>query len=175
VWTRTSRDDCYPSAALPKRLAANSQRGGDRTAPISSQLPAGPVVRRVGLDPSLRRDVLCRVDSNWGDVDGDQLSTDIARARKEAGTLKGTVVGTVMTHSGSQVVLPGKRERVMRADGGRIVTSSPCRGQTAEQLGGRASGHFSSLDKSTTGVRYGQRCRLLGVMKGPGAHWLNLL
>jgi len=82
--------------------------------------------------------------------DGDQLLFVIARQRQLSGTLKGGVVGTLMTNLGLQQALAQRQIAFQRAAvGDRYVLEKLH--ELGWQLGGENSGHIICLDKHTTG------------------------
>jgi len=95
-------------------------------------------------------DRLVMVDDQGNLYDGDQLMYIIARQRYAQGTLKGGVIGTLMTnlafeHAMQQLGIPFERARV----GDRYVME--LLQQKGWQLGGENSGHIICLDRHTTG------------------------
>jgi phosphoglucosamine mutase len=90
------------------------------------------------------------VDHKGGIVDGDELLYIIAMARKAEGTLKGPVVGTLMSNLGLEQALQREGVAFCRAAvGDRYVLA-----MMEEQggvLGGENSGHIVCLDRATTG------------------------
>jgi phosphoglucosamine mutase len=95
-------------------------------------------------------DRLIMADGSGKLYDGDQLLYIIARQRKSAGTLKGGVVGTLMTnlafeHAMARMGIPFARAKV----GDRYVMEQLQ--QKGWQLGGENSGHIIALDKHSTG------------------------
>ncbi len=95
-------------------------------------------------------DRVVMVDSEGRIFDGDQLLYIIANQRKHNGTLKGGVVGTVMTnlaveHAFSRAGIPFERAKV----GDRYVLELLQR--NGWQVGGEGSGHILCLDRHSTG------------------------
>ncbi|MDP2760386.1 MAG: phosphoglucosamine mutase [Sideroxyarcus sp.] len=95
-------------------------------------------------------DRLVMVDADGTLYDGDQLLYIIARQRHAEGTLKGGVVGTLMTnlafeHAMQHLGIPFARAKV----GDRYVME--LLQQHGWQLGGENSGHIICLDKHSTG------------------------
>src|SRR5882724_9196269 len=74
----------------------------------------------------------------------------IGCARKEAGTLRGPVVGTVMSNLGLEVAFRESGIEFMRAPVGDRYVLAMLR-DTGGMLGGETSGHILCLDKTTTG------------------------
>jgi phosphoglucosamine mutase len=100
-------------------------------------------------------------------VDGDQLLYVIARARKQAGTLRGPVVGTVMSNLGLEVALRESGIEFQRAAVGDRYVLGLMR-ETGGILGGETSGHILCLDKTTTGDGLVSALQVLAVMKQSG-------
>lgn len=95
-------------------------------------------------------DRVVMVDADGGLYDGDQLLYIIARHRKAQGSLRGGVVGTMMTnlafeHAMRRMDIPFARAKV----GDRYVLE--LLQQNGWQLGGENSGHIICLDRHTTG------------------------
>ena len=95
-------------------------------------------------------DRLIMVDENGHVYDGDQLLYVIARHRHAAGTLKGGVVGTLMTNLALENAFKAMGVPFERAAvGDRYVLELLL--AKGWQLGGEGSGHIVCLDKHTTG------------------------
>jgi len=96
-------------------------------------------------------DRLIMVDHQGEVVDGDELIFIIAKAKQEAGELKGNmVVGTLMTNLGMEVALKKLGVNLLRANvGDRYVMEVLVKHNAV--LGGEGSGHIICLDKTTTG------------------------
>lgn len=95
-------------------------------------------------------DRVIMVDGKGEVVDGDELLYIIARSRLSSDTLKGAVVGTVMSNLGLEHALGElgvdfRRSRV----GDRYVLDTLM--QNGWLLGGETSGHIICLDRTTTG------------------------
>lgn len=95
-------------------------------------------------------DRVMMVDQKGNAVDGDELLFLIARHQKQAGLLKGGVVGTLMTNLGLELALaeldiPLKRAKV----GDRYVMEELYNNDW--MLGGENSGHLVCRDVTTTG------------------------
>lgn len=95
-------------------------------------------------------DRVALVDDQGDLIDGDQIVYAIAMARKKAGTLKGPVVGTVMSNLGLEKAMRNEGIEFIRSPvGDRHVLAA-----LAEHdgiVGGETSGHILCLDKTTTG------------------------
>jgi phosphoglucosamine mutase len=145
----------------------NINDGCGSTAPDLLQLTVPGVRAHVGLALDGDGDRLVMVDHLGRIVDGDQLLYVIARARKEAGILKGPVVGTVMSNLGLEVALREKGIEFMRAPVGDRYVLAMLR-DSGGTLGGETSGHILCLDKTTTGDALVSGLQVLGVMKKTG-------
>src|SRR5580698_4107365 len=144
----------------------NINDGCGSTAPDLLQLTVPGVRANVGLALDGDGDRLVMVDHLGRLVDGDQLLYIIARAHKQAGTLRGPVVGTVMSNLGLEVALRESRIEFQRAAGDRYVLGMLR--DTGGILGGETSGHILCLDKTTTGDGLVSALQVLAVMKKTG-------
>jgi phosphoglucosamine mutase len=145
----------------------NINDGCGSTAPDLLQLTVPGVRAHVGLALDGDGDRLVMVDHLGRIVDGDQLLYVIARARKEAGILKGPVVGTVMTNLGLEVAFREAGIEFMRAPVGDRYVLAMLR-DSGGTLGGETSGHILCLDKTTTGDGLVSGLQVLSVMKKTG-------
>jgi phosphoglucosamine mutase len=145
----------------------NINDGCGSTAPDLLQLTVPGVRANVGLALDGDGDRLVMVDHLGRLVDGDQLLYIIARAHKQAGTLRGPVVGTVMSNLGLEVALRENRIDFQRAAVGDRYVLSMLR-DTGGILGGETSGHILCLDKTTTGDGLVSALQVLEVMKKTG-------
>ena len=112
-------------------------------------------------------DRLIMVDHRGEIVDGDEILYVLAKAKHVDGTLKGGVVGTLMTnlaleHAFGEMEIPFARAAV----GDRYVMEL-LRAQGWE-LGGENSGHIICLDRVTTGDAIVAALAVLAVMKFSG-------
>jgi phosphoglucosamine mutase len=145
----------------------NINDGCGSTAPDLLQLTVPGVRANVGLALDGDGDRLVMVDHLGRIVDGDQLLYVLARALHEAGTLRGPVVGTVMSNLGLELGLrAGGIEFRRAAVGDRYVLSLLRESQGI--LGGETSGHIICLDKTTTGDGLVSALQVLAVMKQTG-------
>jgi phosphoglucosamine mutase len=95
-------------------------------------------------------DRLIMVDHKGEVVDGDELIYIIAKSKLEAGELKGSVVGTLMSNLGMENALKKLGLNLLRANvGDRHVMEMLKKHKLI--LGGEGSGHIICLDKTTTG------------------------
>jgi phosphoglucosamine mutase len=95
-------------------------------------------------------DRLMMVDADGTVLDGDQLLYIVAADRLEQGTLRGGVVGTVMSNLGLEEALAAREVPFERAKvGDRYVLERLH--ERGWRLGGESSGHLICLDRTTTG------------------------
>ncbi len=100
-------------------------------------------------------------------VDGDELLYIIARARQAEGTLTGGVVGTVMTNFGLEMAFADLGIPFIRtAVGDRHIHRALI--ENGWMLGGEASGHLLSLDRTSTGDGIVSALQVLEVMVRSG-------
>ena len=145
----------------------NINDGCGSTAPALLQLTVPGVRAQVGFALDGDGDRVVMVDELGRCVDGDQLLYILARARRDAGTLKGPVVGTVMSNLGLEQALAGLGIAFRRAQvGDRYVLATLL--EVGGTLGGETSGHILCLDKTTTGDGMVSALQVLAVMKSTG-------
>ena len=95
-------------------------------------------------------DRLVMVDHKGEIVDGDELIYIIARSRLDSGSLRGPVVGTLMSNLGMEHALTALNVGFMRASvGDRFVMELMLKHESF--LGGEGSGHIICRDRTTTG------------------------
>jgi len=127
-----------------------------------------PAVRAdVGIALDGDGDRLVMIDENGTLIDGDQLLYVLATARHEQGTLKGPVVGTVMSNLGLEHALKAQEIEFRRASVGDRYVLETLR-DTGGIIGGETSGHMLVLDKTTTGDGLICALQVLAVMKQTG-------
>jgi phosphoglucosamine mutase len=145
----------------------NINDGCGSMAPDLLQLTVPGVRANVGLALDGDGDRLVMVDHLGRLVDGDQLLYVIAKAHKQAGTLRGPVVGTVMSNLGLEVAFRESGIEFQRAPVGDRYVLGLLR-ETGGILGGETSGHILCLDKTTTGDGLVSALQVLAVMKKTG-------
>lgn len=112
-------------------------------------------------------DRVIMVDAKGEAVDGDELLFIMAQARVRAGTLRGPVVGTLMSNFGLEKALDELGCGLKRAKvGDRYVLE--LMQETGAVLGGESSGHIIALDKGTTGDGTVSALQILAVMAETG-------
>ena len=145
----------------------NINDGCGSTAPDLLQLTVPGVRANVGIALDGDGDRLVMVDHLGRIVDGDQLLYVIARALKQAGTLRGPVVGTVMSNLGLELGLRASGIEFLRAAVGDRYVLAMLR-EHQGMLGGETSGHILCLDKTTTGDGLVCALQVLAVMQETG-------
>jgi len=145
----------------------NINDGCGSTAPDLLQLTVPGVRAHVGVALDGDGDRLVMADHLGRIVDGDQVLYVIARSLKAAGTLRGPVVGTVMSNLGLEVALRAAGIEFRRAAVGDRYVLAMLR-ETQGTLGGEASGHILCLDKTTTGDGLVTALQVLAIMKQTG-------
>lgn len=137
------------------------------TSPQLLQMMVPGVQADLGIALDGDGDRLVMVDSAGNLIDGDQLLYIIARARKAEGSLRGPVVGTVMSNLGLEHALAKEGIEFKRAKvGDRYVLEML--NATGGVLGGETSGHLLCLDKTTTGDALISALQVLSIMKQTG-------
>jgi phosphoglucosamine mutase len=142
-------------------------------APELLQLTVPGVRAQVGIALDGDGDRVVMVDELGRCVDGDQLLYILARARRDAGTLKGPVVGTSMSNLGLELALGELGIAFKRA----AVGDRHVLGMLQElggTLGGETSGHILCLDKTTTGDGLISALQVLAVMRTTSASLAEL-
>jgi phosphoglucosamine mutase len=157
--------EIIPIGCSPNGRNINLRCGS--TSPELLQLTVSGVQADVGIALDGDGDRLVMVDHLGRLVDGDRLLYVIARDRMSEGTLKGPVVGTVMSNLGL--------EQALRAEGIGFVRSAVGDRYVLEMLrkhdgvlGGESSGHLLCLDRTTTGDGLVSALQVLAAMKRTG-------
>ena len=128
----------------------NINDGYGATAPGNLQKAVVEHSADLGIALDGDADRLVMVDAEGRLYDGDQLLYIVAQHRQKLGTMKGGVVGTLMTnlafeHAMQRMGIPFARAKV----GDRYVME--LMQQKGWQLGGENSGHIICLDRHSTG------------------------
>lgn len=112
-------------------------------------------------------DRLIMADDKGDLVDGDDLLFIIASSRHREGTLEGGVVGTVMSNLGLELALKERNIPFLRTQvGDRHIHRALV--ENGWFLGGEASGHLLSLDRTSTGDGIVSALQVLEIMKRSG-------
>jgi phosphoglucosamine mutase len=132
----------------PDGFNINQQCGSTDPALLQQTVRAKGADVGIALDGDGDRVIM--VDANGECVAGDQILYIIGLARHAAGTLRGGLVGTLMTNLGLERACAERGIVFKRAAVGDRYVLSMLRAEGWE-LGGESSGHIICLDKSTTG------------------------
>ena len=157
--------DIVPIGCSPN--GRNINDGCGSTAPQLLQLTVPGVHAHVGVAFDGDGDRVVMVDHLGRLVDGDQLLFVIAAAAKASGTLRGPVVGTVMSNLGLEVALKRLGVDFVRAPVGDRHVLAKLK-DSGGMLGGETSGHILLLDRTTTGDGLMTALQVLSIMKQSG-------
>jgi phosphoglucosamine mutase len=163
--------DIVPIGCSPN--GRNINDGCGSMEPALLQLTVPGVRAQVGIALDGDGDRIVMVDHLGRIVDGDQLLYVIARGLHAEGSLKGPVVGTVMSNLGLEHALATLGLEFRRAAvGDRYVLAllKECGGI----LGGETSGHILCLDRTTTGDGLISALLVLAILKRSGASLAEL-
>ncbi|MBS0394497.1 MAG: phosphoglucosamine mutase, partial [Proteobacteria bacterium] len=164
--------EIVPIGCSPNGRNINDGCGSMEPALLQLTVPGVRADAGIALDGD--GDRLVMVDHLGRTVDGDQLLYVIARHRHAAGTLRGPVVGTVMSNLGLEHALGALGVPFRRAAVGDRYVLELLREQGGE-LGGESSGHLLCLDKTTTGDGLVSALQVLAIMKSTGARLAELV
>lgn len=132
----------------PDGLNINVDCGSLHPARLQQAVLNGGADAGIALDGDGDRVIM--VDESGEVLDGDQLLWVIAQDRQQQGTLRGPVVGTLMTNLGLERALGALGVPLLRAKvGDRYVMEMLLEHQGA--VGGESSGHIICLDRTSTG------------------------
>jgi phosphoglucosamine mutase len=145
----------------------NINAGCGSTEPDLLQKTVPAVEAAVGIALDGDGDRVVMVDEQGDLLDGDQLLYILSIARKKDGTLKGPVVGTVMSNLGLEHALARQDIDFRRASVGDRYVLEALR-ETGGIVGGETSGHLICLDKTTTGDGLIIALQILAIMKRSG-------
>ncbi|HZW60174.1 MAG TPA: phosphoglucosamine mutase [Woeseiaceae bacterium] len=168
VGPRTLTDlgaDVIPIGCSPNGKNINKGCGSTEPALLQQTVPAVQADIGIALDGDGDRVVM--VDETGTLLDGDQLLYILALSRKRDGTLKGPIVGTVMTNLGLEHALAKEEIEFRRAQVGDRYVLEALR-ESGGIIGGETSGHMICLDRTTTGDGLISALQILAVMKETG-------
>lgn len=145
----------------PDGLNINRECGSTHLEPLCAAVRERGAEAGIALDGDGDRCIM--VDATGAVVDGDQLLYVIARARQAEGTLRGPVVGTLMSNLALERALGRagigfERTRV----GDRYVFERLI--EVDGVLGGESSGHILCLDRASTGDGIVSALQVLAAM-----------
>jgi len=157
--------EVIPIGCSPNGRNINAGCGSTEPGLLIQTVPAVQANLGIALDGDGDRVVM--VDENGEVLDGDQLLFILATARKRDGSLRGPVVGTVMSNLGLELALQQQGIEFRRAQVGDRYVLEMLR-QTGGTIGGETSGHVICLDKTTTGDGLVCALQVLAVMAQSG-------
>ncbi|MDZ7643765.1 MAG: phosphoglucosamine mutase [Woeseiaceae bacterium] len=157
--------EVIPIGCSPNGKNINQGCGSTEPALLQQTVPA--VCADVGIALDGDGDRVLMVDEAGYLLDGDQLLFILASSRKEAGLLRGPVVGTVMSNLGLEHALQQMDIEFRRAQVGDRYVLETLRA-TGGTIGGETSGHMICLDQTTTGDGLVSALQVLAVMKRSG-------
>ena len=157
--------DIITIGCAPNGRNINDRCGSTEPELLQKTVPAVEADVGIALDGDGDRVVM--VDEQGHITDGDQLLYILAMARNEAGSLRGPVVGTVMSNLGLEHALERQNIEFRRANVGDRYVLETLR-NTGGIIGGETSGHVICLDKTTTGDGLISALQVLAVMKSTG-------
>ncbi len=157
--------DVVPVGCSPNGRNINDGCGSTR--PDLLKLTVTGVRAHVGLALDGDGDRVVMVDERGALVDGDQLVYILARDRCESRTLRGPVVGTVMSNLGLELALRDLGVEFLRAKVGDRHVLAMLK-EKGGILGGETSGHILCLDRTTTGDGLITALQVLAVMQRTG-------
>ena len=152
----------------------NINDGCGSTSPELLMLTVQGVRADLGIAFDGDGDRVLMVDQQGNLVDGDQLLYLLAAARQRANTLKGPVVGTLMSNLGLERALGELDVAFRRAPVGDRYVIEMLREEGGE-LGGETSGHLLCLDKTTTGDGLVAALQVLSVIAQSNASLAELV
>lgn len=149
----------------PNGLNINQDCGSTHLEAVADAVRSSGAELGIALDGDGDRCLLVRADGVA--VDGDEVLYVLARERKATGTLRGAVVGTVMSNYGL--------EQALMADGIAFERASVGDRHVLERLraiggmiGGETSGHTICLDRARTGDGIITALQVLEAMQRQG-------
>jgi phosphoglucosamine mutase len=152
----------------------NINDGCGSTSPELLRLTVQGVRADLGIAFDGDGDRVLMVDQQGNLVDGDQLLYLLAAARQRANTLKGPVVGTLMSNLGLERALGELDVAFRRAPVGDRYVIEMLR-EAGGELGGETSGHLLCLDKTTTGDGLVAALQVLSVIAQSNASLAELV
>ncbi len=157
--------DIVPIGTSPNGRNINDGCGSTEPELLKHLVPGVHADAGIALDGDGDRIVM--VDAEGSLVDGDQILYILAKERIETGTLKGPVVGTVMSNLGLERAIGELGVTFLRTKVGDRHVLAELR-KEGGILGGEPSGHVLTLDKTTTGDAIVVALQVLAAMKRTG-------
>jgi phosphoglucosamine mutase len=151
--------------AQPNGLNINAGYGATHLDALQNAVAYQNADLGIALDGDGDRVIM--VDNQGDIVDGDELLFIIAQSRHNEGSLKGQVVGTLMSNLGLEQALETKGISLTRAKVGDRYVLEAMKEKNAI-LGGESSGHIICLDRTTTGDGIVTALQVLTVSRKTG-------
>ena len=149
----------------PDGLNINRECGATHPQALARAVSEAQAALGIALDGD--GDRLIMTDEAGTVYDGDQLLYVIATHRRQLGSLRGGVVGTLMTNFGLESAFARDGIAFTRAPvGDRYVLEKLY--EVGWQLGGESSGHLICLDKHTTGDGIVSALQVLHALRASG-------
>ena len=149
----------------PDGLNINHQCGSTQPGAMQEKVISCGAELGIALDGDGDRVIMA--DRNGEIVDGDELLYIIATARQSEDSLEGGVVGTVMSNFGLELALKKRNIPFLRTPvGDRHIYRALI--EKGWKLGGEASGHLLSLDRTNTGDGIVSALQVLEIMVRSG-------
>jgi phosphoglucosamine mutase len=149
----------------PDGLNINHECGSTYPGTMQEKVRSSGADLGIALDGDGDRVIMA--DRNGDLIDGDELLYIIATARHQENTLQGGVVGTVMSNFGLELALKERSIPFLRTPvGDRHIHRALV--ENGWTLGGEASGHILSLDRTSTGDGIVSALLVLEVMVRSG-------
>lgn len=149
----------------PDGLNINHQCGSTQPGAMQEKVISCGAEIGIALDGDGDRVIMA--DRNGEIVDGDELLYIIATARQSEDSLEGGVVGTVMSNFGLELALKKRNIPFLRTPvGDRHIYRALIK--KGWKLGGEASGHILSLDRTNTGDGIVSALQVLEIMVRSG-------
>jgi phosphoglucosamine mutase len=157
--------EVIPIGCSPNGRNINDGCGSTHTELMQLTVPAVKADVGIALDGDGDRVVMS--DENGALIDGDQMLYILAKAHHDMGTLRGPVVGTVMSNLGLEHALLKAGIQFKRAKVGDRYVLEELR-QSGGNIGGETSGHMLVLDQTTTGDGLVCALQMLAIMRQSG-------
>ncbi len=151
--------------AQPNGLNINDGCGSTHLEALQAAVIRHGASLGIALDGDADRCLM--VDAQGAEIDGDQILYIIACQRAKAGTLRGPVIGTLMSNLGLERGLTDLGIEFDRAKVGDRYVMEMLRARGGV-LGGETSGHTLCLDKTTTGDGIVSALQVLSAMQQEG-------
>ncbi|MDX1496623.1 MAG: phosphoglucosamine mutase, partial [Salinisphaeraceae bacterium] len=156
----------------PDGLNINKDCGSTHLQALSKAVVDEQADLGIALDGDGDRCLL--VDKDGTPIDGDEILYILANAKQADGSLKGPVVGTLMSNLGLELAMQSAGIGFERANVGDRYVIEKLR-ETGGNLGGESSGHILCLDRTTTGDGIVSALQVLAAMTVSGKGLRELL